>query len=48
MYIPAHVDETRPQLKSSMTRPFGPSRMLKARVKLPKNRPGHWWAMTVS
>ena len=46
-YIPAHVDETTPKVKASNVKAIGGFQMLKARVKLPKNRPGNWWALTV-
>ena len=47
-YIPAHVDETTPKVKASNLKAIGEYKMLKARVKLPRNRPGNWWALTVN
>ena len=47
-YIGAHVDNIQPKVISSKSKPIGDYKMMKVRVKLPRNRPGNWWAMTVN
>ena len=45
-YIPAHVDDTIPKMSPKL-KSIGEYQMFKGRVKLPKNRPGNWWSLTV-